>query len=457
MLDLSVADMGAGLRRGDFTALELCRAHLDRIALVDPTVRAFWVVLTDRALSAAATADADLAAGVDHGPLQGIPFAIKDTVDVAGVPTTCGSAVFADRVAAADAAVVAKLCAAGAVPLGKVATYDMGTVGPSFDLPHPAARNPWNPDHITGGSSSGSAAAVAAGMVRVAIGSDTAGSIRSPSAYCGCVGIKPTYGSVPTEGVFSLAPSFDTIGPIGASVLDAALMLDGMNGGTAASMIGHGVSGLRIGYARDWFAHDPQLDPAVLAAMDDAASALSLLGARITEVTLPDYALMEAVGAVMLHVEGLALHHAAMRDPALPHGRKSYQSLAAGIMLTDADRTAAQALQPGLRTQIDTVLAQHDAIITVTTLTTAPPFSAFGAGAIWTPMRTLPFNVTGHPVLSLPIGFADGLPVGMQIISRMQDEAMLCRIGAAFEAGTDHNVQRLRRQTKTLAMDMADY
>ena len=197
--------------------------------MVDPGVKAFWVVLTDRALAAAAQADMDFSMGIIRGPLQGIPFAIKDTVDVEGVPTTCGSAVFADRIAVADAAVVTKLCELGAVPLGKVATYDMGTVGPSFDLPHPAARNPWNAGHITGGSSSGSAAAVAAGMVRVAIGSsDTAGSIRSPSAYCGCVGIKSSFGTVPGAGVFSLAPSFDTVGTIGATVPDTALLLDGM-------------------------------------------------------------------------------------------------------------------------------------------------------------------------------------------------------------------------------------
>ena len=442
MLTLSVADMGAALRRGDFTAVDLCQAHLDRIAAVDPGIKAFWVVLTDRALAAAGRADADFAMGVIRGPLQGIPFAIKDTVDVADDATTCGSAVFADRIAATDAAVVTLLCEQGAVPLGKVATYDMGTVGPSFDLPHPAARNPWNPDHITGGSSSGSAAAVAAGMVRVAIGSDTAGSIRSPSAYCGCVGIKSSFGTVPGGGVFSLAPSFDSVGALGATVHDAALLLDGMNGGDASSLIGQAITGLRIGYARDWFAHDPQLDPAVLAAMDDAASTLSLLGAGITEVTLPDYPLMEAVGAVIVHVEGLALHLDKMRDATLPHGRQSYQSLAAGVMLTDDDLTAAQALRPGLRAQIDAVLAEYDAIITVTTLTTAPPFSAFAAGAVWTPMRTLPFNVTGHPALSLPVGFANGLPIGMQIVGRMQDEKTLCRIGAAFERGTDHGVQR---------------
>lgn len=445
MLELSVAEMGAALRKGDFTAVDLCQAHLDRIAVVDPGVKAFWVVLTDRALAAAAQADMDFSMGVIRGPLQGIPFAIKDTVDVEGVATTCGSAVFADRIAVADAAVVTRLCEQGAVPLGKVATYDMGTVGPSFDLPHPAARNPWNAGHITGGSSSGSAAAVAAGMVRVAIGSDTAGSIRSPSAYCGCVGIKPSFGTVPGEGVFSLAPSFDTVGAIGATVLDTALLLDGMNGGSASSLIGQEIKGLRIGYARDWFADDPQLDPAVLAALDDAASALSLLGASISQVTLPDYALMEAVGAVILHVEGLALHLDKMRDATLPHGRKSYQSLAAGVLLTDDDLTAAQALRPGLRAQIDALLTDHDAIITATTLTTAPPFADFGAGAVWTAMRTLPFNVTGHPVLSLPVGFANGLPIGMQIVGRRQDEKMLCRIGAAFESGTDHGAGRTIR------------
>ena len=180
---LSIAEVGAAFRAGTLTAVDLAQAQLDRIAALNPRIRAFVAVTPDLALAAAQQADADFAAGVDRGPMQGIGFAIKDLMDLQGLPTTCGSHAQPTTPAAQDAQVVTRLRAVGAVPLGKLATYEYALVGPSFDGPHPPATNPWNTDHITGGSSSGSAAAIAAGMVRCAIGTDTGGSIRSPACY----------------------------------------------------------------------------------------------------------------------------------------------------------------------------------------------------------------------------------------------------------------------------------
>lgn len=439
---LPIHDAGLGLREGRLTAVDLLAQSRARFAAVDGKVGAFWA-MDPRADALAAQADAELAAGLDRGPLHGIPFAVKDMVAVQGMPTTNGSRAMDRTPASKDAEAVARLIAAGAIPVGKVATYEWGFVGPEQGLEHPPAANPWNVAHITGGSSSGSAAAVAAGMVRLAVGSDTGGSIRAPSAYCGVVGIKPTRGAVPGDGFFALSPALDNPGPIAASVAEAALMLDVMAPGTGAQAgLGAGVAGLRLGYAREWFAGDPALDPRVLKAVDDAASTLSLAGARIVEVGMPDYALMEAVGAVMIHVEGLKLHLPSLREKGDLWGRMATQTVQAGAVLTDDDLKRAEALVPGLTAAVDRVLDGCDAILTATVLSPAPPFAAFDKGAVWTAMRTLPFNVTGHPALSVPCGFAGGLPVGLQIIGRKGDEAGMFRIAAAFEAATDHGVQR---------------
>lgn len=434
----SVAEAGAALRNGALTAEGLLDLHLTRIAAVDGAVCAFWE-LDPRARRLAAQADADLAAGMDRGPLHGIPFAVKDMVNLEGLATTNGSRLSADP-AERDATAVARLIAAGAVPLGHVATYEWGFVGPDWSLARPPARNPWNLAHVTGGSSSGSAAAVAAGMVRIAVGSDTGGSIRAPSAYSGVVGLKPTHGCIPSDGFHPLVAALDHPGPIAATVSEAALMLDAMAPGVASWV--DGVAGLTLGYAREWFAEDPACDPALLVAMDEAASVLSLAGARIVEVAMPSYDLLEAVGAVIIHVEGLRLHGASIRDHGDLWGRMGVQTIAAGVVLTDDDLARALSLIPRLRAEVDAVLANCDAVLTATTLTPAPPFAAFDRGAAWTPMRTLPFNVTGHPAISVPAGFSGGLPLGLQIVGRTGDEAMVLRVAAAFEAATDHGAQR---------------
>jgi aspartyl-tRNA(Asn)/glutamyl-tRNA(Gln) amidotransferase subunit A len=220
--ELSIAEAGAALRSGAVTSAALTEHALARIAALDGALNSFITVTAERARADAAAADAAFEAGIDAGPMQGVPYALKDIYDTAGIRTTCHSKLLVDNVPAADSVVAAKLKAGGGVLLGKLSTHEFALGGPSFDLPFPPARNPWNPEHIPGGSSSGSGAAVAAGICRMAMGSDTGGSIRGPAAYCGTVGLKPTYGLVSRRGVFPLSYTLDHCGPLSWTVEDAA-------------------------------------------------------------------------------------------------------------------------------------------------------------------------------------------------------------------------------------------
>ena len=268
---LSIADLGRALRAGTLTSVALTRQALARIAEQDGTLHAFIEVTAERALAEAARADERLAAGEDLGPLHGVPYALKDIYDVAGLRTTCHSHLKLQNFAAADSAVAARLAAGGAVLIGKTATHEFALGGPIHDLPFPAARNPWHPDHIPGGSSSGSAAAVASGMAPFALGSDTGGSIRGPACLCGLVGLKPTYGRVSRRGVYPLSYTLDHCGPLTRNVADMAAVMQAIAGhdpGDPASApvavpdfsegLGQGVAGLRIGYARGLFAGPPE-------------------------------------------------------------------------------------------------------------------------------------------------------------------------------------------------------
>jgi Asp-tRNA(Asn)/Glu-tRNA(Gln) amidotransferase A subunit family amidase len=443
--DLGIVEAGRRLRDGTLTSVALVEAHLSRIAERDPTYLAFCEVLADAAREAARRADTERAGGIDRGPLHGIPVGIKDLVDIAGLPTTAGSRLRQHHVAERNAAIIDRLIEAGAVILGKLATYEFATVGPSFDTLHPPARNPWSLDRITGGSSSGCAVAVAGGMLRTTIGSDTGGSVRGPASYCGVVGLKPTFGLVDTTGTVALSPTLDHIGPMSATTAEAALTLDVLSGRTgdarAVSRLAQPVAGMRIAYARDWFAAEAQ--PEVVAAMDEAMSVLSALGVTVEQVGLLDYPAIEVAAAVIIQREALDLHAADLAAHPEGYGRQTIKNLASGALLTDEELTEARRAGAIFRQRLDDeIFARFDALVTVCALTTALPVKLFENGAVWTPMRTIGFNLSGHPALALPIGFADGLPMGMQIIGRHHGEAVICQLGDAFESATDHALQR---------------
>ncbi len=445
---LSIAEAGRALRAGRLSSVALTRHALERIGASNDRLHAFILVTRERALADASRADAELAAGADRGPLHGIPYALKDIYDTAGIATTCHSRLRLGNVPDADSAVAERLQKAGGVLLGKLATHEFAIGGPSFDLPFPPARNPWNPDHITGGSSSGSAAAVAAGLVRMASGSDTGGSIRGPAAYCGTVGIKPTYGRVSRRGVFPLSYTLDHCGPLARSVEDAAIALGVMAGhdqldpGSAdvpvpdyRAGLEAGVEGLRIGIPRAFFAAAPALTNEVGAAIDRTLALLGKAGVRVFDVALPDYALFAVANRVILLAEAFAVHADNLRRRLQDYARNTATRLVSGALMTAADLVQAGRQRRRLAEAVNEALGSCEVLLTACALAPAPRFDApVDPRALHSPIQTGAFNLTGHPAISVPVGLsAAGLPLSVQIVGRAFDEAMVLRVARAIE------------------------
>jgi len=450
--ELSIAEAGKALRAGTLTSVALTQHALARIGALDPLIHAFVLVTKERALADAERADRELKSGIDKGPLHGIPYALKDIYNTAGIRTTCHSRLLLDHVPREDSVVEAKLRAGGAVLLGKLATHEFAFGGPSFDLPFPPARNPWNLDHFTGGSSSGSGAAVAAGLTRMAMGSDTGGSIRGPAFYCGVVGLKPTYGRVSRRGVFPLSYTLDHCGPLTWTVEDTALTMQVIAGhdaedpasadvpaGDFTAGLGQDLTGLKLAYPRSFFAESEGMTGETLASLDAAAQQVANLGATIAEITLPAFDIFNSCGRVILASEAYAIHEEELLKRPLDYGAYTYMRMMAGATLSASDLVQALRLRRELTALVNSeVLGTHDAIITANGMSPAPRFDAFDPKIPpKMTLQTMPFNVTGNPVLAIPNGFArSGLPLGMQIVGRAFDEATVLRIGAAYEAAT---------------------
>jgi aspartyl-tRNA(Asn)/glutamyl-tRNA(Gln) amidotransferase subunit A len=446
--DLSIAEMGRQLRAGTVTSESLARDALSRVTARDGALHAFVLVTQDRALEDARRADAELKAGKDRGPFHGIPYALKDIYDTAGIRTTCHSKLRVDIVPKQDSVAAARLREAGGVLLGKLATHEFAIGGPSFDLPFPPARNPWNPAHVTGGSSSGSGTAVASRMVRMAMGSDTGGSIRGPAAWCGTVGIKPTYGRVSRRGVFPLSWTLDHIGPLTRNVEDAAITLQVLAGHDAQdpasanvpvpdyrAALEKGVSGLRIGIPRAFFATAQAITPECTAELDRIAAELREAGATVEDIELPDYALFSAAGRVIMMAEAFAIHEADMKTRLLDYGEITAGRFILGAAITAADFIHALRARRELTDAVNAALSRYDGLLTLATLATAPRFDQpTDSLSSASPIQTIPFNVTGHPSMSVPTGLgANGLPIGVMLTGRPFDEATVFRIGRAVE------------------------
>ena len=459
---LTIAEASKLIAAKQLSPVELTKDCLARMKAYDNTLHAFILPTEERALSDARAAEARMMAGATKGPLDGIPIGHKDIYNTAGIRTTGHSRLLEDNVPAADATSVRKWAEAGVVLMGKLSTHEFAMGGPSFDLPWPPARNPWNPEHFTAGSSSGTGAAVASGMILGGTGSDTGGSIRGPAAFCGIAGIKPTYGLVSRVGVLPLSFSMDHAGPMAWTVQDCALLLQAMAGYDPAdpasadrpvpdfvSDIGKGVKGLRIGVVRHFFETDNPVSPATRVGIDHALDVFEHLGAEIAEVTLSPMADYAACGWVIISSEAYAVHEPWLKARFNDYGELFRDRLALGGFIRATDYVQAMRRRRTLCEELKAVMAHHDILVSASAVGEAPKITEVPKWATMEkPSLTTPFNLTGYPAMSVCTGFgAVGLPVSMQLVARPFAEATLFQAGHAYEAAVG-----LRRRRPMLAM-----
>jgi aspartyl-tRNA(Asn)/glutamyl-tRNA(Gln) amidotransferase subunit A len=447
---LTLAEAASLIERRAISPVELTEALLARIAALNPVLSAFLLVTADRAVAEARAAEAAIAAGRRIGKLHGIPFALKDIFSTAGIRTTGHSRVCADVVPAEDAASVEKLSAAGGVLLGKLATHEFAHGGPSFDLAWPPARNPWSTGHITGGSSSGSGAAVAAGLAPAALGTDTGGSIRLPAALCGIAGLKPTYGLVSRRGVYPNSFSFDHAGPMAWTARDCAILLQAIAGydprdpasadrtvPAYEAALTEGLPGLRIGVARHFHETDIATDPCVVAAFEAALDVLRDLGAEIVEITLRPAKQYSDVKITIAESELFEVHSGALRTRPGDFGEDFLGRVLGAALMSGADYVAAQRERRVMMAEFAEVWRRVDVLVTPTAPSPAPKFGAWRTEQFWKKASyTTPFNISAGPALSVCMGYENGLPLALQIAGRPFDDATVLRVGNAYEQAT---------------------
>jgi aspartyl-tRNA(Asn)/glutamyl-tRNA(Gln) amidotransferase subunit A len=448
----SAAEIAAAVRAGSVRATEVVRACLDRIERLEPRVRSFVTVTAEDALAAAQRVDALVAAGRDPGPLAGVPISVKDLIAVGGVRQTFGSLLLADHIAANDAPSVERLRAAGACIIGKSTTSELGSKAVGDSPLTGITRNPWNLDHTPGGSSSGAAAGVAAGLVPVALGTDGGGSIRIPASFCGLFGIKARYGRVPVWPP-AATPALAHVGPITRTVRDAALLLSVIAGAdprdgnalTAAApdfvaSLAQGIAGLRIGWCGSFgWGH---VEHEVLARCREAAFSLVRQGAQVQEIASPFASDPGPAwnhmfyGRIAQRLAELAAtpQRMALVNPALRAAVAQQQSARA------LDAVQAEAMRARASAEVEELFRRVDVLLTPTMPVTAPPVGVDvpagheGRNAVDWSYFTYPFNLTGHPGASYPAGLdAAGLPIGLQIVARRDGETEIFRVAAALE------------------------
>ena len=449
----SIRELGTRYRQRELSPVEVTRALLARIEKLDPTLRAFVTVTADRALADARAAEEALGRG-DGRPLLGIPVAHKDIYLTRGIRTTGGSALLADWIPDEDSTCARRWREAGTVLLGKLITHEfaMGLQFPGHRFP--PARNPWNLNHIPGGSSSGSGAALAAGLVHGATGSDTGGSIRGPAAFCGVVGLKPTYGRSSRAGVLTLSWTLDHTGPLARTVEDCALLMQSLAGHDpldpassrmpvddyAAALTGD-VRGARVGVVRNYFFEG--IDPEVERAFEEAMATLRRLGAEVRDVQIPSLRATHSFLLILL-AEAWAYHERDLREHPELYGDVLRERFQAGALITGGEYVQAQRIRSEICRETAEVLRDVDVLATPTTPRPATPFAEAHNPEFGFPRSNMPpFNITGSPTLALPCGISSsGLPLSLQFAGRPFDEATVLRVGHAYEQATAWHTRR---------------
>jgi aspartyl-tRNA(Asn)/glutamyl-tRNA(Gln) amidotransferase subunit A len=467
--DLSIAELSDRIAARRLSPVELVDTLIQRVEQYDPQTRAFVTPTFDLARRQAREAEAALAAGASRGPLHGIPFALKDIYDTRGILTSGHSRVFIDRIPVEDATATRKLHEAGGVLMGKLATHEMAHAGPSFDLPWPPARNPWNLAHFTGGSSTGSGAAVAAGLVPVALGSDTGGSIRGPASHCGVVGLMPTFGLVSRAGVITNSYTFDHCGPLARTVEDCALVLQALAGydprdaGSRRRSIpdyrqalGTDLRGLRIGVLRHHWEEDVPASDDARRAMDAALDVLRRLGATLEDVRVRPLGQYYDVKIIIAETEIFSVHQPNLIARPGDFGADFRSRAVPSVLFTASDYVQATRENRRMMVEMEPLYERFDAFVTAG-MGEAPRLADYRSVSFWQkPSLLTAWNVTGQPVLALPNGFGrNGLPLGMQIVGRPFEESTILKVGHAYERATEWHRRRPRLVPGAAAPDVA--
>ncbi len=450
---MTISEASGLIANGELSPVDLVQAHLDRISDTDTRLNSFITLLEERSLEAARQAEKDIQESGSMGPLHGVPIALKDLYYTKGVRTTIGSKIMADFVPDYDAAVVERFSDAGAVLLGKLQMHEFA-FGPTSENPHYGpAHNPWNPERVTGGSSGGSGSSVAAGQAMATLGSDTGGSVRIPSALCGIVGLKPTYGLVSRYGVYPLCWSLDTVGPMTRSVRDAALVMNAISGPDTrdpssseratedfASRLGRPIDGLRIGIPKEHYFDlvDAEVADAVMA----AARLLEGLGAVVEEVSIPMLDNVAAISNTIMLSEAAEVHLEHLRDQGDQLDPAVRDRMEPGVTIPAVQYVRAQRARAAYCKQVDEAMATVDVLLAPTCPIGAPKIgepTVTVAGRTEPKGPTLsrltrPWNLYGGPAVSVPCGLtSEGLPIGLQLAGRPFEDALLLQVADAYE------------------------
>jgi aspartyl-tRNA(Asn)/glutamyl-tRNA(Gln) amidotransferase subunit A len=475
LCSLEIGEVAPMLRDRQVSPVELTEAYLDRIDRLDPRLNAYIRVMPDQARAAAREAELEIGRGGWRGPLHGVPLGIKDLFDVAGVPTTMGSTILRDNMPTRDATVVQRLKTAGAVILGKQNLHEFA-FGITSENPHyGVVRNPWDLDRVPGGSSGGTAAAVAAGLCAAGMGSDTGASIRAPASFCGTVGLKPTYGRVSRAGALPLAWSLDHAGPLARSVADCALMLQAIAGADPrdpatsslevpdfSADLERGVGGLRLGIPREYFFDI--VEPEVKRLFDQAIATLGRLGAQVEEVSLPHVEHAQVAGNVIMSSEAAACHATWLRERPGDYGADVLQRIRGGLLVRATEYLHSQQMRALIQQDFAAAFERVQVVLSPTVPLVAPPIGRTqepGGPLNVVPRAianrtTVPCNLTGMPAISVPCGLSqpEGLPVGLQIMGPAFAESLVLQVAAAYEGATEWRAMRPPiggRQTRAAA------
>lgn len=464
---LDVTELAPLLAKREVSPVEVTSAHLARIERLNPRLNAYITVTADAAMAMALKAEQEIMAGHYRGPWHGVPIALKDLFDSAGIRTTYGSKIFATHVPQRDATSLARLTQAGAILLGKLNLHEFATGGEPFNPHYGLARNPWKPhaDYSSGGSSGGSGVATAAALAMATLGTDTGGSIRIPAALCGIVGLKPTYGRVSRAGVWPVSYSMDTVGPMTRSVADCALMLQIIAGYDAAdpsssrqavpdycAALDMNLRNLRAAVLK--FPCEESLSPAVQIAVEHSYSAFKDLGITLFQVHMPILAHTAAIYNAIVSADAYAIHAEHLRTQRHAYGPMVWQRYAHGALVPAALYLKAQRARTLLCQRFAELLQQVDVIITPATLAPAATVIGMGEDLVTIAGRTMPttlassrlshpFNLTGLPALVVPCGISqEDLPVALQLVGRPFEEATLLALGHAYGGYSGWETQR---------------